>query len=905
MSYIFATIGHVARRWGWIALFPALAVCATDISTGTLVTPPPKTISDLAVGTTSETSVTLSFTQVDDGSGQPANYNVRFASRPISWGSASSAASGSCATPVMGTGEGSALSCTVLGLSPSTAYDFQVAAFRGNLSSKAVFGGPSNIAEASTSSSQVVTTVTVSPAGTAIAVGASSALQDTVKDQYGSLITGQAVTWSTDNPLAATVNSSGVVSGIGAGTATITAALSGKSGTAAITVTAGPPPPPVVTTVAVTPGSASVIAGSTVSLQATVKDQYGSVMAGQSVTWSTSNAAAATVNPSGVVTGVAAGTATITATSSGQSGTAAITVTAPPPPPVVTTVTVLPGSASVVAGSTVSLQATVKDQYGSVMTGQSVAWSTSNPAAATVNPSGVVTGVAAGSATITATTSGKLGTAAITVTAPPPPPVVTTVTVLPGSASVMAGSTVSLQATVKDQYGTVMTGQSVTWSTSNPAAATVNSSGIVTGVATGSATITATTSGKSGTAAITVVAAPPPGALADPTLLPRATGQPPAAGTYGRSLAAGQTYTDPLTGVLVLKLTSASVPNSNGGVYAGYSEGGPNISQPWVAGDGHTYYTANLASAFPGWLVDIRYDTFTPSNWRRSPTNGEITYAFSLDPATPQILYYYKQADGKVHRYNTATNADADTGVFPWLPAADDGSSSLTWLQVNLNDTWIVGMYNSTHTTVAKRLSDGLERTFPHGIHTVDEPHVDREYPVVYIGCNDPTQWQNVPFNLETGLEITKNDPGLIDSYSHEGVLRGRTVGINYNYGVVSVDHLGVVTLLSPNPTPTNRFGNYHFAGQWVFNNPNQWFTVDQFALADTPHSPIYLGMIGFVNVAGDVRILAAYDGIGTGYDTGGDPHPTLAPDGKLVMWTSNMNGSGRSDVFVARVPTR
>ena len=52
-------------------------------------------------------------------------------------------------------------------------------------------------------------------------------------------------------------------------------------------------------------------------------------------------------------------------------------------------------------------------------------------------------------------------------------------------------------------------------------------------------------------------------------------------------------------------------------------------------------------------------------------------------------------------------------------------------------------------------------------------------------------------------------------------------------------------------------------------------------------------------------RILAAHDATGTGYDTGGQPHPTLAPDGKLVMWTSNMNGSARSDVFVARVPTR
>jgi hypothetical protein len=137
-------------------------------------------------------------------------------------------------------------------------------------------------------------------------------------------------------------------------------------------------------------------------------------MSGQSVTWSTNNSAAATVSQSGVVTGVAAGSATITATSSTKSGSSAITVTAAAP--VVTTVTVAPPSASIVAGTTVTLQAIVKDQYGNTMAGQTVNWTSSNTAAATVSPSGVVTGVAAGSATITAAVSGKSGSSSITVT---------------------------------------------------------------------------------------------------------------------------------------------------------------------------------------------------------------------------------------------------------------------------------------------------------------------------------------------------------------------------------------------------------------------------------------------------------------------------------------------------------
>src|SRR5688500_6834793 len=63
----------------------------------------------------------------------------------------------------------------------------------------------------------------------------------------------------------------------------------------------------VVTTVAVAPASASIEVGATVPLQATVNDQNGNVMSGQIVTWSTDDAAAATVNSSGLVTGVAAG----------------------------------------------------------------------------------------------------------------------------------------------------------------------------------------------------------------------------------------------------------------------------------------------------------------------------------------------------------------------------------------------------------------------------------------------------------------------------------------------------------------------------------------------------------------------------------------------------------------------
>src|SRR6266849_7771792 len=79
--------------------------------------------------------------------------------------------------------------------------------------------------------------------------------------------------------------------------------------------------------------SASLTAGQTVQLTATPKDANGNPLSGRVITWTSSAAAVAAVSGSGLVTGVAVGSATITATSEGQSGTEAVTVSVPPPPP--------------------------------------------------------------------------------------------------------------------------------------------------------------------------------------------------------------------------------------------------------------------------------------------------------------------------------------------------------------------------------------------------------------------------------------------------------------------------------------------------------------------------------------------------------------------------------------------
>src|SRR5439155_1224428 len=97
-----------------------------------------------------------------------------------------------------------------------------------------------------------------------------------------------------------------------------------------------------------------------------------------------------------------------------KTGSATITVTPVP----VASVTVSLAAASVVVGGTDQATATLKDAGGSILTGRAVSWSSSNSSIASVNTSGLVTGVAAGAATVTATSEPKNGSAAITVTTP-------------------------------------------------------------------------------------------------------------------------------------------------------------------------------------------------------------------------------------------------------------------------------------------------------------------------------------------------------------------------------------------------------------------------------------------------------------------------------------------------------
>ncbi len=349
----------------------------------------------------------------------------------------------------------------------------------------------------SATATETVAAVSITPTSASVAAGSTQQLTATPLDQSGSPITGRTITWSSAEPGVATVSSTGLVTGVTAGgPVTITASAGGVNGTAMITVT-----PPPVATVSVDPATASIQVGASQPFSATLHDAGGHTLSGRTVTWSSSNAAIASVSNSGAVTGVTiGGPVTITATSEGKSGTAMVTVTAVP----VATVAVSPDTGTIAVGSTLQLAATPKDNGGNALQGRTVTWTSSNPAFATVSASGLVTALAPGGpVTVTATSEGIAGTATVNIVSA----AAASVDVSGATELMVSGTTEQLAATPKDGSGNVLTGKTIVWASSAPAVATISSDGLVTAVAAGTATFTATVDGTPGNAATRVIAA--------------------------------------------------------------------------------------------------------------------------------------------------------------------------------------------------------------------------------------------------------------------------------------------------------------------------------------------------------------------------------------------------------------
>ncbi|PJI08992.1 MULTISPECIES: Ig-like domain-containing protein [Clostridium] len=287
------------------------------------------------------------------------------------------------------------------------------------------------------------------------------------------------VTWTSSNPSIATVDETGKITGVKAGTATITAATANGT-SAACTVTVKP------TTIALNKTTDKIDIGGTDTLTAAVTPKD---VSDKGVTWQSSDPSIVTVDEDGKVTGVGVGTAVImAATADGKIAACTVTVKEP------TTIKLNKEKDTIDVGQGDTLTAVVTpDEIAS----QGVTWSTSDKTIATVDASGKITGVKAGTVMVTATTAdGKTASCTVTVKDP------TTIVLNKTTDKIDVGGTDTLTALITPLD---IANSGASWTSSDPSIATVDITGKITGMKAGTAVITAaTTDGKTATCTVTV-----------------------------------------------------------------------------------------------------------------------------------------------------------------------------------------------------------------------------------------------------------------------------------------------------------------------------------------------------------------------------------------------------------------
>lgn len=480
--------------------------------------------------------------------------------------------------------------------------------------------------------------------------------------------------WSSTSTTVATVSGTGVVLGVGSGTATISYTITTGCGTAAATHIITTDTPYVAGTIS---GASSVCEGASTTL--TYSAGGGS--------WVSGNTSIATVSSSGVVTGVAAGSTTISYIFTNSCGTTnvthAFTVNALPVPGTIS------GSTSICIGSPVTLS----------VTGTGGTWSSSAPGIATVDASGLVTGISTGPATISYSVTNGCGTVSatrnVTINLGPDAGTIT------GPTSVCQGSTITLSSTA--------TGG--TWSSSATGTATISSGGVVSGVSSGSVTISYIVNNGCGfdtaTYNVTVNPLPVPGTLSG-------------AASVCPSATTALTLTGASAGGTWSSTSTATATVSSSGVVTGVAAGTAVISYTVTNGCGTLASTHNItvnaptnAGTITGPTSVCVSGTIALSNgvsggtWS-SATTSVATISSSgivtgMSAGTSVISYSVTGTCGTaVATYTVTVNPAASAGTISGSSTVCTGSS------VSLSSTVSGGTWATSNAAIATVNTSGL-----------------------------------------------------------------------------------------------------------------------------------------------------------------------------------------------------
>ena len=448
----------------------------------------------------------------------------------------------------------------------------------------ATYGGVSNITTVYVTDA-VPVSLQLTPSTSSIASGTTQQYSVNAVYSDGSL---QPVTaglsWLSSAANVAGVSADGLATALAPGQTTISVFYNSMSATAALTVT-----PATLTNIVVTPVTTVVGVNGNVQFTATgvFSDNSTQDLSSQ-VVWTSSNGAFATVNSTGLASGISAGSLTITATSGTISGSATLNVTTA----TLQSITISPDSPILPPHSRTQLTAIGHFSDGSQQVLSGVSWRTSAPQIAMVNGSGVLrTKNSKNKAvTVTAKLNGITGTTSVTVTAM----TIQTVAIQPANPTMAAGTKLqlSLIGTFSDGTTQVDLTASARWQTSNYADAVINRQGLVTGTAAGSVTVTGGINGlASATTTVTVtnatvqsIAVTP----ANPTIALGSSQQFAASGSFSDG------SSQDISNVVTWTSSTPTVAVVNqGGDAASASHGTTNINATLTGITGSTQLTVN------------------------------------------------------------------------------------------------------------------------------------------------------------------------------------------------------------------------------------------------------------------------------------------------------------------------
>jgi hypothetical protein len=544
-----------------------------------------------------------------------------------------------------------------------------------------------------TVSPATLVSLAITPANPSMAAGQTQQFTATGTFSDGSMQNvSSSVTWTSSSIAVATISSTGLATSVAQGSTNISAASGGVNASTKLTVTSA-----TLVAITVTPAGASLPKGT--SQQYSAEGQFSDGTSSNitaSVTWSSTATAFVTINSSGLAQAVGVGSATISATSGSTTGFTGVTVV----PPVLVSLAITPANPSIAAGQTEQFTATgtFSDQSTQNLS-STVTWSSGSTTVATISATGLATSLVKGSSTIGAS-SGSVNTSTLLTVGPA---VLASIAVTPQTPIVVIGGTLQLTATgTYTDASTQNLSGSVAWSSSNTSDATVNTTGLVNGIANGTPTITAKDGSISGTDAITVTPNPALPTGVGWNALPTATS---------------------------LQGSGACPPNGFGGDPYPFADNCQNVIRTWNGAVADT--TANRLIIWGGGHDNYFGNEIYSLNLLANP----ITLTRLKDPTVPTNFANDANCiDGiPPGSPNFAPNSREDYGGLEFLPASDrmmilDGS--LACIQGDgSSNTWTISLNNLSNSTTWVHEDPTLTGT---------KPNADGNGPYGNIAVYDP-----------------------------------------------------------------------------------------------------------------------------------------------------------------------